>query len=632
MIQTVDIFKAIVATLTANCVIDSVVSNGDGTFTISTSNTHWISEFEVYTIGGFDYKIEEITQNVSLKIRPVNGGPIPNVAGFVIPAPLFFNGTLKMAQNEVDNFKDKMELVPFVYLYEVIRDRKNTDEESTIERECDLRFFFINSSSFKDMLTEDIYEKVIYPLHPLVELFIAKLKNSPLFTDVLNYDEINLLNFSEEGNQNKSIFDLNLSAIELRLQAEIRSVNCDDIIVNPNPTCLPARITDGSEVVEVASGSEYTCQSSICADATYDIKDTDTNVLYSGSIVAGGNLDQEIQNSTVNVRKSDNVLINAVSVLAEGSTDEIIPDSRARLVDTDGNPISQTVIKATDTEIITAPDGIIEINGTQIDTVTSGGTKNIAVQYENGMPVGTIVGGVVEIPDPPEAFHLATALHEFYRPNITDVGDTVTQLDTGSVGGLDLANPNPLSKPTVNNYTLSYDGVAQYLEKVTSNFRSGDATGVIHIKFKATDNTNNKLNLLFSVANTSTLQQFRIFYRNLKIRTTFDGIATPFNYETTSAITLNSINTFTVFSDSSSVKFALNGVLVAKSNIAGVDIGQWFSSLILGTDNIVLGAINGNTGLMYGKSDEYGFWYENYTSEANALANGLDIQNNAIGF
>lgn len=632
MIQTVDIFKAIVATLTANCIIDSVVSNGDGTFTISTSNTHWISELEVYDIGGFDYKIEEITQNVSLKIRPINGGSIPNVSGFVIPAPLFFNGTLKMAQNEVDNFKDKMELVPFVYLYEVIRDRKNTDEESTIERECDLRFFFINSSSFKDMLTEDIYEKVIYPLHPLVELFIAKIKNSPLFTDVLNYDEINLLNFSEEGNQNKSIFDINLSAIELRLQSEIRSVNCDDIFVNPNPTCLPAMITDGSEVVEVGSGEAYTCQSSICPDATYDIKDTDENVLYSGSVIAGGNLDQEIQNSTVNVRKSDNVLIEAVSVLAEGTANSVVADARVIIEKSDNSFIKSVIVKATDTENTQINDSPITVNSNAFANVKATDSLDVPVQYENGTPVGTIVGGVVEIPDPPEAFHLATALHEFYRPNITDVGDTVTQLDTGSVGGLDLANPNPLSKPTVNNYTLSYDGVSQYLEKLTANFRSGDATGVIHIKFKATDNTTNKLNLLFSVANTSTLQQFRIFYRNLKIRTTFDGIATPFNYETTSAIILNSINTFTVFSDSLSVKFALNGVLVAKSNVAGTDIGQWFSSLTLGTDNIVVGAINGNTGLMYGKSQQYGFWYEPYTSEVNALANGLDIQNNAIGF
>jgi len=353
MIQTVDIFKQIAANLTANVVIDAAIDNLDGTFTLETTNTQWISEFEIYSIGGFDYKIESLVQNESLTISPVSNGVLPTATGFVIPAPTFINGTLKMAQNEVTAIKNKMNLVPFIYLYEVIRDRKNTDDESTVERECDLRFFFINSSSFQNMLTEDVYEKVIYPLHPLVELFITKIKASPLFTDVLNYDEINLINFSEEGNQINSVFDLNLSAIELRLQAEIRSLNCDDIYTNPNPTCLPVRITDENVVVEVAAGMAYTCANSEpcqnaileindtetiniqsgdtfpltvtldsieagtyndltdtwevisaitpCADATYTIKDSAATTLYSGSIASGGNLNQYIENTTVEV-------------------------------------------------------------------------------------------------------------------------------------------------------------------------------------------------------------------------------------------------------------------------------------------------------------------------------------------
>ena len=315
MIQTVDIFKQIAANLTANVVIDNAIDNLDGTFTLETTNTQWVSEFEIYSIGGFDYKIESLVQNESLTISPISNGVLPTATGFVIPAPTFINGTLKMAKNEVDAIKNKMDLVPFIYLYEVIRDRKNTDDESTVERECDLRFFFINSSSFQNMLTEDVYEKVIYPLHPLVELFITKIKASPLFTDVLNYDEINLINFSEEGNQINSVFDLNLSAIELRLQAEIRSVNCDDIFVNPNPTCLPVRITDENVVVEVAAGMAYTCSNSEpCADATYTIKDRDETTLYSGSIASGENLNQYIENTTVEVNDS-----SFADVLAQGS-------------------------------------------------------------------------------------------------------------------------------------------------------------------------------------------------------------------------------------------------------------------------------------------------------------------------
>lgn len=376
MIQTVDIFKSIVSTLTANLVIDLAIDNNDGTFTLETTNTYWISELEIYDINGKDYQIVSLVQNTSLLIKPIGNGTIPIVAGFNIPAPLFFNGTLKMAQNEIDNFKNKMELVPFVYLYEVIKDRKNTDDESTVERECDLRFFFVNSSSFQNMLTEDVYEKVIYPLHPLVELFIAKIKASSLFTDVLNYDEINLINFSEEGNQKTSIFDINLSAIECRLQAEIREVNCNDVYIDPTIICL---------------------------SASYEVKYINGTLIESGTISSGGSKIISVPNPTG---------LDAIAVLK----DEL------------GNIISTTNIPCGVTEIIIAPNSTININGNLFNTVVSGGSLDIPVIYENLTPVGTIVGNNIIIPNPitcSDATYTITtsALSPLYTGTIPSGGD-----------------------------------------------------------------------------------------------------------------------------------------------------------------------------------------------------------------
>lgn len=42
----------------------------------------------------------------------------------------------------------------------------------------------------------------------------------------------------------------------------------------------------------------------------------------------------------------------------------------------------------------------VEVNGNLFDTVASGGTLDVPVEYANGTPVGTIVAGVVEIPNP----------------------------------------------------------------------------------------------------------------------------------------------------------------------------------------------------------------------------------------
>ena len=53
--------------------------------------------------------------------------------------------------------------------------------------------------------------------------------------------------------------------------------------------------------------------------------------------------------------------------------------------------------------VVTYPacaDGNVTVNSAAFDSVASGGSLDVPVEYENGTPVGTIVGGVVEIPDP----------------------------------------------------------------------------------------------------------------------------------------------------------------------------------------------------------------------------------------
>lgn len=227
-------------------------------------------------------------------------------------------------------------------------------------------------------------------------------------------------------------------------------------------------------------------------------------------------------------------------------------------------------------------------------------------------------------------YSLATALHEWYRPSATDVGTTVTQLDTGIVGGLNLANPDVASEPTVNSNTLGYDGVAQWLRGAHSSFRSGDNSGVIHCKFKATDNTLNKVNVLWSSSRElTTIIHINIDYRNLKPRFVFRNDATIFVLEVNAAVTFNSVNTLTVWSDGATNKVALNGVVVAATVTSGTNTGKWFNDTTAALQNIILGGRDVVGVIDYGKSDQYGVWYEPYTSDAAALANGLDIQNNA---
>lgn len=228
-VQTVDIIDSIVSNLGVEFIIKDS-SNVSGSYLLETDCTWWLSIGDNVTILGVVYKITDMVMNQSILIYKANGGvlPTPNTT-FDISAPKYIHGTLKMAQNEVDAIPNKNMLVPFVYLFEVIRDRKNTDDESMIDRETELRIFFLNSANTGDWLTNDHYTNVIYPMQQMVDLFMKLIEKNKLFTDEINYDCLPLINVSEQGTQEESIFDCNLSGIELRLSAQIRvDLSCEN--------------------------------------------------------------------------------------------------------------------------------------------------------------------------------------------------------------------------------------------------------------------------------------------------------------------------------------------------------------------------------------------------------------------
>ncbi len=220
--QTKDIIGDIIATLSVTFVIDNVISNGGGSYTLETKCTWWLSIEKDIIVGGNAYKITSFILNKSITIQSIGSPILPTVASFTIPAPNYINGTLKMAQNEVDAQKDKTILCPFVYLIEIISDDKNNDDESMIDRTTDLRLLFLNSVDTGNWLTNDHYTNFVYPMQQMVDLFVSKVKNSNLFVDNIRYIDTPLINVSENGTQVKSIFDCNLSGIEHRLFAEIR--------------------------------------------------------------------------------------------------------------------------------------------------------------------------------------------------------------------------------------------------------------------------------------------------------------------------------------------------------------------------------------------------------------------------
>jgi hypothetical protein len=127
-----------------------------------------------------------------------------------------------------------------------------------------------------------------------------------------------------------------------------------------------------------------------CADASYLVEYENGTEIQSGTIESGSSVTVVVPNptecddATVNVNKSDGTLISAVTV-ASGDTEPYnVADSTAVLKDTDGNTLSTTSIKATESANIEAPDSIVNINSVLWDNVLSGDTEDISVRQSSG--------------------------------------------------------------------------------------------------------------------------------------------------------------------------------------------------------------------------------------------------------
>jgi len=80
-------------------------------------------------------------------------------------------------------------------------------------------------------------------------------------------------------------------------------------------------------------------------------------------------------------------------------------------------------------------------------------------------------------------FNLPSALHEWNYQAATDVGTTITMVDTGSIGGFNMSNIDAAGEPTLTADYLSFGGTPEIIKYDTDNFRGGDSSGVMHFYF-----------------------------------------------------------------------------------------------------------------------------------------------------
>lgn len=220
-------------------------------------------------------------------------------------------------------------------------------------------------------------------------------------------------------------------SVDLKLKQGFRYNKCaipmSGVTPPPSVVCLPVSVSVNSvSFGEVASGGAFNLNVLFDGTAVGEKVGDDLIVSaeYENGTPVGVNVDGIIQipnpitcaDVIVNINgelwaevpsgDTENIIVRQ----STGSTEvgEIqgayyrIADSVAVLKDTAGTIISSTDIKAEDSADIVAPDSTITVNGGAFETVVSGGTLDVEVEYDTSLdnPIQSIVANKIIIVDP----------------------------------------------------------------------------------------------------------------------------------------------------------------------------------------------------------------------------------------
>tara|TARA_R110000803_G_scaffold16197_8_gene44493 strand:+ start:8704 stop:10206 length:1503 start_codon:yes stop_codon:yes gene_type:complete len=232
--------------------------------------------------------------------------------------------------------------------------------------------------------------------------------------------------------------------------------------------------------------------------------------------------------------------------------------------------------------------------------------------------------------DTPYIFNLPTALHEWYGVNASISGSTMTQPDTGSIGGLTLINPTASQIPTFSSIgsrqSALSDGVDDILQDaIVNDFRGSDTSGVMHFVFRTPSSLAANNNILFSVSKSAaTTDRFFLFVIGgvVRIIVSSGGINTLIGGAT--SLSTNTDYIFSVYSDGSLLKGFLGTTL--QFNAVGASGIRWFGDIAGTTTGLeLLSREIGNANYLV--SNQGYVCYTPYISDAAVLSDQLLIAN-----
>lgn len=137
-----------------------------------------------------------------------------------LPSVKFYHGTPIATGTELNQIQRAVDKTPMIWMMENFTERFNEDDLVRVERETDLRLFFLTQANHFQWMTETSYQKTIRPMRRLMEMFVNALKQDSQFDTLkLTYNVQNYSKFgvyiNEKGMPTNKFAD-NLSGVEMQ--------------------------------------------------------------------------------------------------------------------------------------------------------------------------------------------------------------------------------------------------------------------------------------------------------------------------------------------------------------------------------------------------------------------------------
>ena len=222
--RTRSVIGSIISELSFTFNITSVTDNLDGTFTLTSCETFHIQPTFSVTIDGIDYPVISVVKNVNIVI---SGTVLPTASTFLVYAPYYYHGTPVQVSNELTEISVAADKTPMVFLNESYVE-KYFGSDSSVDREADLRIFFLTQSNFEDWLSEDYHNNSFEQMNDMIDRFLIRCKKSKLIGKFSEHSRIirQKVSVVSSDKNKKNLFNMNLSGVELLIKLPFNKENC----------------------------------------------------------------------------------------------------------------------------------------------------------------------------------------------------------------------------------------------------------------------------------------------------------------------------------------------------------------------------------------------------------------------